>query len=1180
MNNQNKKPYILSGLILMLVVVGWGTASAQTVKKILYSQNKNLSHHQKNAVVPLAKVLKKIGRTHHITFLYQSDLLKGKKVSKKVLNSSDLTHKVGKLLAHEGLTYEKQAEGTYVIKRLPGLKSSLRQVAQHEVKGTVTDAQTGDPLAGVNILVIGTSTGTSTDNKGHYSLNVSSLQDTLRFSYIGYQTKTVAINGRNTIEIKMQPTTVSGQQMVVVGYTQQNEQNITGAVTKIPSKKITSRPMTNLNQGLQGVAPNVNIDNENGKPFASPTINVRGETSIGEGGNALILIDGVEGDPSMVNPKDIKSISVLKGPAASAEYGSRAAFGVIQITTKSGVKKGFSVHVGSHVGFKQPAKKPGFVTDGYTYVKNFAKAYRNALGTTPTSINKTQPFSEDYLEEFKKHHENPSLPEVEVDKNGNYVYYASTDWYHKLYKDKLLNQQYNFSASAGNGQSNFILSGRYQGQDGLFRYNSDNYNMYNLRGKGSIQLFSWLKATDNFSFNKRIYRDPLNVAEGGGIWRNIMDEGHPSAPMLNPDGSITFSGVYTVGDFYYGKNRKDFQNQILNNKIQLEGDFLKDQLSIIGNFSFQNQRKNVSEKRVPVPYSKTKGEILHVGENQNWLGLTPTDNNYMTLNFYGEYKSTLGRKNNVDFTIGTNYEKKRHNRFYLQRNGLAFPDAENINLALGDKIESNGGYNEWKTFGAFYQLNYNYDERYLLTLSGRYDGNSKFPETQRYGFFPSFSAGWMISQEPFWHISNKLISELKIRGSYGSLGNGNVSPYTYQEELQIHHLTNIIDGNQPQYTEKPTPLPNGLTWETVTTSDVGLDLGMFSGRLKLKGDAYIRKTKNMFTHALTPPRVFGASTPNGNYADLKTKGWGAELSWTDYLDNVGGKKFGYSIDLNISDNTARITRFNNPNKNLDDYYVGEIIGEKWGYVTQGIFQSKQQVKNHAKQDDIVKSFGSPDFGVGDLMYKDLNGDGKINDGENTVDHPGDRRIIGNVHPRYRFGINIKLNWGGGYISGFFQGVGKEDWYPSPEADYFWGQYNRPYNQLPKWQLKKGVIWSKDNPNGFLPKYNGYEANASNRSLGTTQTRYMMNVAYIRLKNLQIGYNFSSKQLSSVGIQKVRIYLNGQNLWEYTPLQKTAPNIDPENGIVHSESDVSGGVAGQGLNYPMLRSESVGFSITF
>lgn len=1168
----SKRILLVMKVTTFLLLIAFTQISAKSFSQTVTISRNNIS---------LGKVFKDIHRQTGYNFLCTKEqLAESRKVDLNVKNAS-LPEVLDFAFKGQPLTY-RILNKTIIVKRKinkvkKGQSKTILKAQPIHVTGTVKDSATGQPLAGVTVKIAGETVGTTTDANGDFGLDVPK-DAILEVSFVGYKTMKVSVNGKSEVNILLATATTGLDQLVVVGYGTQSKRNITGAVDNISGEEISSIPMTNLNQGLQGLSPNVNIDIGNGKPFASPTINIRGTTSIGEGGNALVLIDGVEGDPSMVNPKDIESISVLKGPAAAAEYGARAAFGVIQIITKSGMKKGFSINLDARLGLKTPAVKPEFVSDGYTYVKNFYQAWLNSNGNVPKNINKTQPFSLDYLKEFKKHHEDPSLPDVVVDDDGNYIYYASTDWYKKLYKDNLMNQVYNFSASAGGDFGSFIVSGRYQGQDGLFRYNSDDYKMYNFRAKGSINLFSWLKLTNNFNFDKRSYFDPLNVGEGGGIWRNIADEGHPSAPMLNPDGTITFSGVYTVGDFYYGKNGKDFGNQVIGDKLQLEGNFWDDKLTLTGNFSYKNTRNDISEKRVPVPYSKSKGDIIYIGQNQNNLALTKNNTNYYTLNFYGEYENTFAGKHNLDLTMGTNYETKQYNNVYLKRNGLAFDDAENINLALGDGITTSGAYYQWKIFGIFYQLNYNYDHRYLLTLSGRYDGNSRFPSDQRFGFFPSFSAGWFISEEPFWSVSKDLISGLKIRASYGSLGNGNIDPYTYQQELPISKLSQIIDGEQPQAISNPDVLPEGLTWETVTTSNVGFDLWMFSNKFNLSADAYIRNTTNMFTTALTPPRVFGAETPKGNYADLRTTGWELAIMWNDNINNVGGKKLKYKIGINISDNKAKITRFNNPEKNLDDYYVGEHLGEIWGYVTEGIFQSEEQIKNHADQDKFMDPH-TPDgsFGVGNLAYKDLNNDGEINDGDNRVSNPGDRRIIGNNHPRYRFGVNLSLNWSRFFISAIFQGVGKRDWYPSSEGSFFWGQYNRPYNLIPKWQMKPGVIWSKDNPDAFLPKYVGYEAQAAN-DLGQAQTRYLLNVAYIRLKNLQIGYNLNPKSLSKIGIQNARIYLSGSNLWMYSPLNKY--NIDPENGIAKSEADISGGGSGDGLNYPILRSFSLGVSLTF
>lgn len=1149
-----------------------------------FSQDKRISLNYDQ--VNLGNLLTEIEQNTHKNFLYNlKDVDLDKKVPsyevdkplEEVLQAivKDL-HLGYKIDGDQIVLFPVERGGQIAKKKEDSLLSTSGVQQEQTITGTVTD-ENGMPLPGVNIMVEGTNRGTQTDFDGEYTIEAE-RGEVLIFSFVGFQDQTIEIGDDDSIQITMEESTSSLDEVVVVGYSKLSKRDVTSSIDIISSDDI-DKPMTSLGQGLQGVSPNVNININSGKAFEQPEINIRGETSIGQGGSALVLIDGVEGDISMVNPSDVESISVLKGPAASAQYGARAAFGVLQITTKEGTEGGFSINLNSRVGLKEPALSPGFVTDGLTYLEGFHEAYLNGQGFEPKSINKTQPFSLEYLEEFRRHQNDPSLPEVMINDEGEYVYYTSTDWYKELYKDRLLNQTYDVSASGGDERASFIVTGRYQDQEGLFRYNSDDYNMYNLRAKGRVKLFSWLELSNNFSYSKRKYFNPLNVGEGGGIWRNIQDEGHPTSPLLNPDGTLSFASAYTVGDFYYGKNGKGFDNQVLRNQVELNGKFFENKLTLTGNFSYENTRADISEKRVPVPYSTVEGVTSLLGDNQNSIAITRGSTNYFTSNFYGEYKNTFGDGHNVDLTAGMNYERRVHNEVFVERNGILFGDADNINLALGDGISTSGLYDAWNLFGLFYQLNYNYKNRYLVTMSGRYDGNSRFPSNERYGFFPSFSAGWFISEEPFWNLSEDLISGLKFRGSYGSLGNGNVAPYSYLELLPIERLTKIINGELPQSVSNPNVIPDGLTWETVTTMGFGLDLWMFNDRLSLAADYYVRNTKDMFTTALTPPRVFGAPTPKGNYADLQTKGWEVSLTWRDQIKDVFGKELGYSIGLQASDNTAKITKYNNPEMNLDDHYVGERIGEIWGYVTEGIFQSEDEIANHANQDNFLNPH-TPDgtYQVGYLKYKDLDGDGEINDGDNRADSSGDRKVIGNSHPRYRFGANLGFDWNNFFVSAFFEGVGKRDWYPSNEADNFWGQYNRPYNQLPEWHLKEGNIWTPDNPDGFLPRKTGYEALEGD--LNEAQTRYLMNVAYVRLKNFMIGYNFKSEGLTNVGIQNIKVSLVGENLWTYTPLHKIAPNIDPEAGPAPSEADVSGGTSGDGLNYPILKGWSLGVSVSF
>jgi TonB-linked SusC/RagA family outer membrane protein len=479
--------------------------------------------------------------------------------------------------------------------------------------------------------------------------------------------------------------------------------------------------------------------------------------------------------------------------------------------------------------------------------------------------------------------------------------------------------------------------------------------------------------------------------------------------------------------------------------------------------------------------------------------------------------------------------------------------------------------------GGFSRLNYAYKDRYLLELNGRYDGSSKFPSNQRFAFFPSFSAGWRLSEEPFWKVSPNIISDIKFRGSYGSLGNGNIGSYVYQEQLAISLSPYILNGTRPNYTSRPSVIPDGLTWETATTTDLGLDFKMLNERLTVVGDWYLRKTTDMYTIGLTPPAVFGATAPKGNYGDLETRGWELSLDWNDNVE-LAQKRFGYSLRFILADNKSVITKYNNPDKLLNDYYEGQVIGEIWGYTTEGFFKDQADIDSHAKQSPQFTSAANGVWAPGDIKFADLNNDGFINPGNGTVSNPGDRTIIGNSEPRYMYGISVGANWNNFFFNTFFQGVMKQDWYPSTEAEFFWGQYNRPYNQVPEFQL--GNIWTPETPDAYFPRYmSRAAASNTNRELGVPQTRYLQNVRYIRLKNIQIGYSLPKSLISKIRANDLKIYFSGENLWTHSPLQKLVKHLDVEN-TVKSDQLFTGSNAGDGYNYPMLKSYSVGLNITF
>ena len=1061
------------------------------------------------------------------------------------------------------------------------------QDTRSNVSGIVRNEK-GENLSNATVSVKNVKSGftasSQTDSNGvfHFSGLPSGGAYSFTFSFIGYLSQT--LNGYTLkpdatlsiiVNLKNQENTLND--VVVVGYGTQRKVNLTGAVSQISGEVFEKRSIPNITQGLQGEIPNLNIVMGDGKPVQSPTYNIRGTTSIGQGGSALVLIDGVEGDPSLLNPADVGSVTVLKDAASSAIYGARGAFGVVLITTKSPAKNRATITYSANYSVKKPTTVPKIVSNGYQYASMFDEAWTawNDYSQIPQNINKTQPFSQAYIDEYKNRDQDPSLPKVEIGANGNYVYYGNTDWYKLLYKDHNSATDQNLSISGSSGKASYYITGRYFGQSGLFRYNTDDFKMYNLTAKGSIELLPWLQINNTTQFSSRKYHNPLNVGEGGSIWRNLADEGHPSSMLYNPDGTFTQSAAYTVGDFVYGKNGVDLNDRIFKNTVGLVSKFFDDKFRVKADFTYQLTDNGQKQIRVPVPYSVTPGVTAYVGTATNDLKMLDDQTQYIATNVYAEYESRFGKGHYFKALAGFNYEQSVFQRSSVMRNGLIYADATDLNLALGQNITTNGGYEKWAILGGFYRLNYTYKDRYLLEVNGRYDGSSKFPSDQRYAFFPSVSAGWRLSKESFWHVDPALITDVKIRASYGSLGNGNINSYAFQEKFAITQSGRILNGIRPQQTSQPNVLPAGLTWETSTTQDLGIDISLLNNRLVLTGDAYVRKTTDMFTVGQTLPAVFGTDVPKGNYADLKTIGWEGSVMWRDQF-LVASKPFHYNVGFWMSDYQATILKYNNTNNKLTDYYPGEKLGEIWGYVNDG-YWTADDVAGAAAAQAIFKASNSGQWLPGDIKFKDLNGDKVINNGDNTVANHGDMKIIGNSTPRYTYGISLGADWSSFFFSAFLQGVAKQDWWPGTESDVFWGQYNRPYNYA--FQSQIGHIWSEDNPNAYWPRYRGYVAQNGSGELAKAQSKYLQNAAYIRLKNIQVGYNLPGSLVQKWKLSAIRFYISGENLISFSPLYKVTKDIDVES-IGKSDVILTGTTNnGNGNNYPILKSVTLGLSVT-
>ena len=1055
-----------------------------------------------------------------------------------------------------------------------------QQAESKVISGTVVD-ENGQALPGVTVLFKSnrdtagdSNSGTTTDANGAFALSVPDPSGALVFTFIGMETKEVPIPASGDLRVTMEPDTRMLEEVVVVGYGTQKKVNLTGAVDQVGSEVLENRPLTNLTRGLQGVIPNLNIRMTDGKPIRSAEYNVRGATSIGAGGSALVLIDGVPGDPSLLNPNDVESVSVLKDAASAAIYGARGSFGVVLITTKRPQKDKTQITYSASYSLNERTVTPNLVTNGYQWAKMFDDAYYswNDYKAHPQKANSVFPFSLGYLDELQVRQNDPSLPRVDVDPStGNYVYYGSTDWLGELYGDKNPSMEHSLSVSGSGNKVNYLVSGRYLNQKGVFRYNPDNYNMYNLRANGSVQAFKWLKIENDLTFSQVSYFFPiLNHPSNTPVWRRISDEAFPIAMLKNPDGTLTENASIVFGSFISGNNYSDLSRIQIRNTSRFSASFLDNKLRISGDYTFRRLDELETRLYTPVPYSKKPGVMLERGENK--MNESDDKTNYTGANIYAEYEQDFG-KHNVKGLLGYNYENSSLKSRFIQRDGLLNPALPDFSLMNGLNYLLRGGGSEWTVLGGFFRFNYNYAEKYLFEVNGRYDGSSKFPESQQFGFFPSASAGWRVSDEPFWEFAKNAVPDFKLRVSYGSLGNGNISPYQFAETMSVNQLNMVINGVRPDYTQKPGVIPAGLTWEKATSTNVGADFGFLNSRLTASLDVYTRYTTDMFTVGLPLPAVFGAAVPKGNYADLKTEGWEFSLAWRDEVS--GRNPFHYDVRLIMSDNVSHITKFNNPLGLINTYYEGMRLGDVWGFENEGYFVDDADIASHADQSYIRVSAANKPM-PGDIKFRDLNGDGVINLGTGTLADPGDRKIIGNTAPRYQFGFNANLDWNNFFLSAFFQGVGKRDFWPGSDNALFWGPYNRPYSWHPEEVVNN--MWSEENPDAYFPRLRGYVALNSRAELHEEQSKYMQNVAYVRLKNLTFGYSIPSSLVSRIGISNARVFLTGQNLWTYSPMFKITRNLDPE--VIEGADPEMNVNAGNGMAYPMLKTYTVGINVTF
>ncbi len=1015
--------------------------------------------------------------------------------------------------------------------------STMVYAQDRTISGTVSDGR-GETLPGVTVMAPSTSIGTVTDINGGFRLTVPITIDKLVFTFVGMKRVEIPLSAETTYRVTMEPEAYGLDEVVVVGYGSQVRANLTGAVDMVTSERFENRPITNVSEGLQGLIPNLNVTIFSGDPSRSTDLNVRGFESI-TGGSPLILVDGVPMDLNRINPQDIESITVLKDAAAGAVYGARAAFGVILVQTKKGSGP-INVRFSTEQSMDRPIYNWEPLEDGYEYAL-IRNAARVRDGNTPE-------YSDEFIDGLRRHWREGGPPWEIID--GAFTSYEYSNLGENLLHKYSPKQKYDLSISGASDNASYYTSFGFINTDGFLNNpGNDNFKRYNILMKGDFQATNWLKIDQQISINSQRSDQPSNFLGGQGRGNLVTivrsEPFRPHVIPFIPEFPEIEGDYWEHGLTYYPELERGGRAIWSNQDTWLKTGAtlgLFEGMQIKSDFTYQMFNRQYESAQ---PMFHTIDMDLSEGPRQVFSGNdrfdTSRDNNeYYVFNVYGQYQKTFN-KHYLNTLLGFNQEWGEVRQVTSRAFGLVSPIISDIGATTGE--QSAGGNKAHHSLrGAFFRINYIYDNKYLFEANGRYDGTSRFPKDDRFGFFPSFSAAWRITQEHFMAFSRDVFDDIKIRASYGTLGNQLLGSnyYPYIPSMGVFTERGTLGSGPFSSVRMPGLVSPNLTWEQVVSQNLGLDLTLLNQKLVATFDTYIRETKNMLMKRQYP-MILGTDAPDENAADLETRGWEMSIRWRDQPSS----DFSYDLAFSMADWKAEITKFENPTNSLSTYYVGQKLGEIWGYETVGIIQNDAQLAQIADQSRL-----GPNWRVGDIEFADLDNDGIITIGENTLDDPGDQRVIGNSNPRYSFGFNANFRYKNFALATFFQGIGKRDFMPSP-GDWTW------FYPFRSWGISKDMVedsWTPDKPDAYWP-----EMSLLNKNF-PAQTRYLQNAAYIRLKSLTLSYDLPASVMESLRIRDAKIYVAGQNLWEYSKIRKP---LDPEY-IFDSRQ-----------NYPLFRTFSIG-----
>ncbi|MDR1707090.1 MAG: TonB-dependent receptor [Prevotella sp.] len=1132
--------------LLFICFIHFGAGINASIPEWNILQSSKVSLNMKNA--SFKDIFNKIEEQTTLVFIYNNnDVDEQKRANIRALSESvDLL--LDRLLKNTDLTYSVNDKYIILKKRNIIEKDetlSVDRVKQNQKKitGQVSDIN-GDPLVGATVLVKGSSSNsTMTDIDGNFTLNVPD-NATIIITYLGFLPKEIVVGNQTNFVVVLDEDSKTLDEVLVVGFARQKKANLTGAVSGIKMDDILKdRPVATTATLLQGTIPGLQVTSGTGEPGAGFSFNIRGTTSINSGGSPLVLVDNVPltGPLNLLNPDDIESVSVLKDGGAAAIYGARGAFGVVLITTKGAkLDQKTKVSYTGNIAFTTPGQLPAKESPLRT-----VQAFKDFGFTSWQGRNDL----DKWIELIQAYNSDPSLyPDgYAMDAASSTLPYflKEYDQMRDFLGETGFQQIHNVSVSGGSAKTSYRLSLGYTDSDGVVVTDKDSYRKYSLRSFINTEMTSWLTGQLDVNYYKSKKTMPNNAD-----WSMAV-----AVPSFTPTGTWNVNGE----DLIIGTPGNRVRMSALNNDQYMDTRMtgrliakpVKD-LTITGELTYDHLTQETVNYANRYYYAgvymldKTETVANSIYDN------TKRATSNTVFNLFASYDKSFEKHK---FTILGGYNAESYHMDYLngQATQMINDKLPSLNQSIGEKVP-NDGFSEYALMGFFGRINYSFLDRYLLEINGRYDGSSKFPPNHRWGLFPSISAGWRISEEPFMANIKSIIPELKLRASYSTLGNQNIAAYSFVDGMGTYYPW-VNDYARTIALNTPGLVSSDYTWETIESTNMGVDITMFGGRFDLVFDLYNRKTKDMLDYgAITYPAVLGTAAPLQNVADLQTKGWEIDLKWRDRIGKVG-----YNIGFNLYDYKAKITRFpSNETKLISNYYEGYQMGTIWGYVTDRYYTEDDFENGVLKPGIAVPDGVNPK--PGDVLFKDFDEDGKIMNAR-TADELRDQKIIGNNSLRFQYGINGGINWNNFDFSFYIQGVGKRDLWVANELTfpgyYQWGSL---FTHLSDY-------WTPDNIDAKFPRV--YQTGTSDRNYSSNvraQTRYLQNGAYLRVKNIAFGYTIPASITKKCGVNQVKINTSVENPFLFHHLPKGMdPTLDNK---------------GRGIGYPVMRIYSFGLSLNF